>query len=260
MTLSGDGGDELFMGYGFYHWAKRMNNPVYNMLRVPIGKLLSMHPSSRIKRAAHHFESVAADKSMSHIFSQEIYYYSNKEIDAVFLPKNSAIQFSEPQFKDGFERKLNSQERQALFDIRYYLKDDLLCKVDRSTMQYSLETRVPLLDYRIVEFALNLDHTLKIKNGTSKYLLKKILFNYVPQSMFNRPKWGFGIPLDKWLAGDLSYLMDTYASSSVCEKYGLVDGSKVQKYVAEFKAGRTYYYNRIWQVIVLHATLEQLGL
>ncbi|MFN5317749.1 MAG: asparagine synthase (glutamine-hydrolyzing) [Bacteroidia bacterium] len=260
MTLSGDGGDELFMGYGFYNWAKRMNHPLVKILRSPIGAFLSRHPSSRVKRAAHHFEKVADEKSMSHIFSQEIYYYSNNEIERIFLPQNNPHLFKEPQFNNRFSRHLNPQEQQALFDIRYYLKDDLLCKVDRSTMQYSLETRVPLLDYRIVEFALNLDPSLKIKDGASKYLLKKILFNYVPKSMFNRPKWGFGIPLDKWLAGDLSYLMDTYASSSVCEKYGLVDGSKIQTYVAEFKSGRTYYYNRIWQIIMLHATLEQLDL
>ena len=83
-----------------------------------------------------------------------------------------------------------------------YLKDDLLVKVDRATMQHSLETRVPLLDYRIVEFALNLDENLKIKGNVSKYLLKELLYDYVPKSYFDRPKRGFSIPMHIWLRHD----------------------------------------------------------
>jgi asparagine synthase (glutamine-hydrolysing) len=140
------------------------------------------------------------------------------------------------------------------------LKDDLLTKVDRATMQFSLETRVPLLDYRIVSFALNLDPALKMKDGKSKYLLRKILFKYVPETLFDRPKWGFSIPLERWMENELSYLIDQYASREMCEKHGIIEFNRFNKYIQEFKSGRTYMYNRIWQVIVLHKLLERVNL
>jgi asparagine synthase (glutamine-hydrolysing) len=127
-------------------------------------------------------------------------------------------------------------------------------------MQFSLETRVPLLDYRIVSFALNLDPALKMKDGKSKYLLRKILYQYVPQSMFERPKWGFSIPLERWMENELSYLTDLYASKEMCEKHGIIEFERFKKYIQEFKAGRTYLYNRIWQVVVLHKLLERIQL
>ncbi len=254
MTLSGDGGDELFLGYGSYTWAKRMANPIVKALRSPIFSLLASSKNNKYRRAADHFQK--SNYPLSHIFSQELYYFSESEI-ALLLGKtnfNSVIVES----IEGLARKLKPEEEQAFFDLRYYLKDDLLTKVDRATMQYSLETRVPLIDYRIVEFALNLDPSLKIKNGTSKYLLKQVLYDYVPESLFNRPKWGFSIPLDKWLSRDLNYLIEQYTSKEMCEKYGLINYEILNKYRIGFKSGRTYYYNRLWQIIVLHRHLEKL--
>jgi asparagine synthase (glutamine-hydrolysing) len=171
-----------------------------------------------------------------------------------------AYSFDEAAHDASMARKLSAREQQALFDVRHYLKDDLLCKVDRATMQFSLETRVPLLDYRIVEFALNLDESLKVRNGTSKYLLKKVLYQYVPEEMFARPKWGFSIPLDRWMRNDLSFLIDRYASQKACEAFGLIKYTSLKKYIDEYRSGTTYYYNRIWQVIVLHRLLDRIEL
>ena len=261
MTLSGDGGDELFMGYGSYTWAHRMSNPVIRMLRKPIGSLLEKHPSSRIKRISNHFKFEDSAKLRSHIFSQEIYYYSRAEIGHL-LKSTSPVTYSfdEATYDASLARKLSAREQQALFDVRHYLKDDLLCKVDRATMQFSLETRVPLLDYRIVEFALNLDESLKIRNGTSKYLLKQVLYKYVPDHLFSRPKWGFSIPLDRWMQKELSFLIDRYASQQACDTFGVIDYMQLKKYVTASRNGTTYYYNRIWQVIVLHRLLERIQL
>lgn len=261
MTLSGDGGDELFLGYGSYAWAKRMSNPLVRILRKPIGTMLDMHPSSRIKRIANHFKFKDSANLRSHIFSQEIYYYSRPEISQLLTNVEGAhYSFDESTYDSRLARKLSSREQQALFDIRHYLKDDLLCKVDRATMQFSLETRVPLLDYRIVEFALNLDESLKIKNGDAKYLLKRVLNKYVPGYLFSRPKWGFGIPLDHWLQKELSFLIDRYASREACDRFGLIDYLQVAKYVNAYRNGTTYFYNRIWQIIVLHRLLERINL
>ncbi len=261
MTLSGDGGDELFLGYGSYLWAARMSNPFIRTFRKPIGWLLSKHPDNRFKRAANHFKFEDADRLRSHIFSQEIYYYASTELDALLKPAfRGGFSFHEGKFQEKLKRNLNVSEQQALFDLRFYLKDDLLTKVDRATMQFSLETRVPLLDYRIVSFALNLDPALKMKDGKSKYLLRKILFKYVPETLFDRPKWGFSIPLERWMENELSYLIDQYASREMCEKHGIIEFNRFSKYIQEFKSGRTYMYNRIWQVIVLHKLLDRVNL
>jgi asparagine synthase (glutamine-hydrolysing) len=218
--------------------------------------VLSSLNDNRYRRAAFHFQKSA--HPLRHIFSQEIYYFNEAEVSRLLIgAKNKTVV---EETIAGLKRKLSPEEEQAFFDMRYYLKDDLLTKVDRATMQFSLETRVPLLDYRIVEFALNLDKSLKNKDGVSKYLLKEVLYDYVPKSFFDRPKWGFSIPLDKWLTTDLNYLIDQYTNKEICEKYGLIRFEELDKYRQEFKKGRTYLYNRLWQIIILHRHLEHTGI
>jgi asparagine synthase (glutamine-hydrolysing) len=129
--------------------------------------------------------------------------------------------------------------------------------VDRASMQFSLETRVPLLDYELVQFAYNVDASLKIHNGTMKYLLKKVLYNYVPKAIFDRPKWGFSIPLGKWLQTDLKYLVDTYTSKQIIEKYNIVQYQQVHQLKLQYSNGVNYLYNRLWLIIVLHWWLEE---
>ncbi len=157
----------------------------------------------------------------------------------------------------GLNRTLLPEEEQAMFDINYYLKDDLLVKVDRATMYHSLETRVPLLDYRIVEFAVNLSTDLKIKNGEQKYLLKQVLYDYVPQEFFKRPKWGFSIPLVNWLRGDLKFLIEEYLSEKIIRKHNIVKYENVFALKKQFLNNKVdYLYNRLWLLIVLHQWLE----
>ncbi|HYE75262.1 MAG TPA: asparagine synthase (glutamine-hydrolyzing), partial [Blastocatellia bacterium] len=191
MTLSGDGGDELFFGYGTYLWIRRLNNFLLKANRKLIATVLS-RMNSRYKRAAHLFRFSPSDDLRSHVFSQEQYFFRAAEVGDILNPefRTGKISFPHPKLA----RELNDIEGQAFFDLQYYLKDDLLVKVDRASMKYSLETRVPLLDYRIVEFALNVSPDLKLHNGTMKYLLKEVLYDYVPREMFDRPKWGFTIP------------------------------------------------------------------
>ena len=258
MTLSGDGGDELFLGYGSYRWAERMSKTWVKVLRKPIYELLNRTGDSRRQRVAGHFKYGDFQRIRAHIFSQEIYYFSEGEISELMIDPSNASTIS--GIHPELPRKLSPAESQALFDLGHYLKDDLLAKVDRSTMQFSLETRVPLLDYRIVEFALNVSADLKFRNGNSKYLLKQVLYDYVHKELFDRPKWGFSIPLDKWLRSDLSYLIDKYLNEQTCNEYGIVDYRILSKYVEEFKAGKDFLYNRLWQVIVLHKHLERTGI
>lgn len=255
MTLSGDGGDELFMGYGAYQWARRLNNPLLKLLRKPIALALRQ-TNDRNKRAAGVIDYTDETRIKSHIFSQEQYFFSEPELDALLTPAYSSdLLFNE---KSGnLKRKLSVEEEQALFDLKYYLKDDLLVKVDIASMQYSLENRTPFLDYRVVEFALNLSQNLKLKEGTAKYLLKEVLYDYVPRALFQRPKWGFSIPLAKWLKTDLHYLIDRYLSPALLQKHGIVSPDKVKDLIHKFESGSSYLYNRLWALILLHKWMEE---
>ena len=197
MALSGDGGDELFMGYGAYHWAKRFENPLILHGRHLIASLLRMKGDGHSKRAANVFDFGNEANMFAHIFSQEQNLFSAAEIKdltgQVFLDP-----FDTNTFKK-MPRHLNNAEKQAFFDLTNYLKDDLLVKVDRASMRYGLEVRVPFLDYRLVEYSLNIDPALKSKNGVLKYIIKKMMERYYPKELIYRKKWGFSIPLEKWL-------------------------------------------------------------
>jgi asparagine synthase (glutamine-hydrolysing) len=249
MTLSGDGGDELFHGYGSYNWAARMSNPLINILGYPISKILGFG-NDRYKRIAKVINHRGAEIK-SHIFSQEQCMFSRFEINSL-LVDNSNSNFTHLNQDLVSSRSLSAPEEQALFDIDFYLKDDLLTKVDKASMRYSLETRVPLLDHEVVEFALNLDPSLKAKNGTQKYLLKEVLYDLVPKQIFDRPKWGFSIPLDKWLRTDLGFLIAEHLNQVNIEKIGIVKWSEVNSLLAKFRSGQSHLYNRIWLLILLH--------
>lgn len=250
MTLSGDGGDELFLGYGTYKWARRMDTPMFKLFGKPISKALSMG-NNRMKRVAELIDTSDTNRLKSHIFSQEQYLFANREISSVI--KSNV--FQELQFNEkrpSLHRKIISMEEQALFDLKFYLPDDLLVKVDRASMQYALETRVPLLDYRLVEFAINIDPDLKYHNGESKYILKHLLYDYVPKSYFNRPKWGFGVPLAKWMQSDLKQ----YVEDLLFLDNDVINKAEIEKLYNRFKNGETFLYNRLWLITRLNEFLK----
>ncbi len=254
VALSGDGGDELFQGYGSYQWAKRLAVPYWQLLKAPVyagSRILN----SKYQRIGNMFAYPDKRNIISHIFSQEQYYFSEQELQKLLV--NPLFNFSQINAVPTFARTLSAAEQQSFWDFNHYLKDDLLVKVDRASMQYSLETRVPLLDYRLVTFAYNLDEQLKIKNGCMKYLLKQVLYDYVPAKIFERPKWGFSIPLAKWLKKDLKYLLERYTSAEVINQYNLVNADYVSNLKKQYLNGTDYLYNRLWLIIVLHWWLEE---
>ncbi len=119
-------------------------------------------------------------------------------------------------------------------------------------MHHSLEIRVPLLDHRIVEFSLNLNREFKHKGNITKHLLKQVLYDHVPKKIFDRPKWGFSVPLIKWLKTDLSYLIKDHLDKDSVEKCGLVKYEVVDQLKNRFQNGDDYLYNRIWTLVLLH--------
>lgn len=250
VALSGDGGDEQFMGYGMYQWAKRLAHPFAKAGKGLIKTALGMG-NLRMQRAASLFDYSDQSQLQTHIFSQEQYLFSEKELTKLLKPQFQAslnLSLNEQHL----HRELSPQEAQALFDLQHYLKDDLLVKVDIASMDNSLEVRVPLLDHRLVEFSLNLDESLKLKGKTAKHLLKEVLYDYVPPALFDRPKWGFSIPLIKWLSTDLRYLIEEYLSKQLIEAVGLVNYAYVKDLKTAFFAGKAYLYNRLWVLVLLH--------
>lgn len=255
VTLSGDGGDELFWGYGSYLWTQRLQHPFFKAAS-PLISAAAQFGNSRYKRAGKMFESFPAGHFKSHVFSQDQHLFSEKDLSRLLVEPASGSDAFNGSYTG---RALSAVEQMSFWDIENYLKDDLLVKVDRASMQYSLETRVPLLDYRLVEFALNLSPDLKIsKDGTMKYLLKEVLYDHVPKALLERPKWGFSIPLVKWLKTELSWLIDTYCAKDVIEQAGIVHYKEVERLVKLYRGGKhDYLYNRIWALVVVHWFLHE---
>lgn len=252
VALSGDGGDELFWGYGSYRWAERLENFFVKILRSPLFYLLNQG-NSRYRRASWLFDFDANHHIQAHIFSQEQYLFSIKELNNIGIKPNMNDIFLLPEKINN--RKLSPAERQSLFDLLYYLPDDLLVKVDRASMAMSLETRVPFLDYRIISFALRLSPKLKYRNNQTKYILKRVLYQFLPEELFSRPKKGFSIPLRQWMRNDLyEYVLDQINGQELKELLGVsVQNIKAFK---RWLMGDDLYYNRVWQLVILSQFLK----
>lgn len=234
MALSGDGGDELFMGYGAYNWAERLNTFPFWTGRRAIAKVLRMRGGNRNNRAANVFDAPSKSGLPAHIFSQEQNLFTQREIERI-----TEAAFTDPYKLPDLKRNLTPSEAQAFFDLTNYLKDDLLVKVDRSSMRYGLEVRVPFIDHRLVQYALNIDPALKTKNGETKYPIKKIMEQYYPNQLIYRKKWGFSIPLEKWLRNSTEFEA-TPISAALTSKYKTLEN----QYSSNIEFG--YLYNRIY--------------
>ncbi len=254
MTLSGDGGDEQFFGYGMYNWANRLKNPFLHSFRKPLKTILSQSKKNRNKRVAQMFNYKENNELKDHIFSVEQYFFSDKDLHSILRPQLYR-KIKAQRYKT--DRTLTYKEEQALYDIDNYLKDDLLVKVDRASMNFSLENRVPLLDHRVIEFSLNVHPKLKFQKKESKYLLKQVLYEYLPPSLFDRPKWGFALPIELWLSTDFKYILDKYVNPHILDKYHMFVDEEILKIKSKYLSGESYLFNKLWQVIILHQWFEQ---
>ena len=250
VALTGDGGDELFQGYGAYQWADRLESSIWRTARKPAKFIFDTIGKTRFQKISHLLEDVPRDQQASHIYSQEQGLFSQAEIMAMLVDRSSFVHFK--PMSNGKFQALRPSERQALFDLRCYLKDDLLVKVDRSSMFHALECRCPLLDYRVVEFAFGLPYNLKVRDGKTKWILREILKEYFPAHFFDRPKRGFSIPLAQWMKGELRFLVDDFLNDKVIDDVGIVRRDVVKDLVSRFQRGDNYLYTRLWALIVMH--------
>lgn len=255
VALTGDGGDELFLGYGTYSWAHRLANPLVRLIQSPLATALNKLGDNKYKRISHVLERVDKDLLRSHIFSQEQYFFSDSEIRHQLLVDPigyDTFRYNDCDFGDHY---LSEEELQSIFDLNHYLKDDLLVKIDRSSMLQSLECRCPLLDTDIIRFVLNAPLQIKKRNGVNKWILKEILKEYLPDTLIYRAKWGFSIPLSQWLRNELSYLM-RYLDEEALQETGLFNLDFVRDLVKRFNHGEDYLYNRIWALIIVQRFLK----
>ncbi len=230
VVLSGDGGDEFFCGYNAYDKVAQaqkldfLGGLVYRTCNLPGIKkadLLSKMPF-KVKIIAGN-----RDKETKTQFGTSNY------LNAAYnMVKGDSIPILY-QIETGYQEK-NWQERRMLLDMDTYLPGDILCKVDRASMKYSLESRCPILDKDVMEFSYRLPHEFKYGNKVKKRILKDIAYDYIPRGLLDRPKVGFGVPLDKWLRGPLKEQLLARADRDFLIKQDIFDADFLTKMMADY--------------------------
>lgn len=252
VALSGDGGDELFLGYTWYSRYNQLKN-IYKYSNAPMRYLaasLMKKMGKKYSKGAALLESEDEKKLMLHLISQEQQMFSEKQICQLF---NTAYthQTLSTDWENIDALPIDNKEKISLFDINNYLANNLMYKMDIASMANGLEVRLPFLDYRLVEFSINLPTELKINGSMHKFLMKKDLERYLPHHLIYRKKWGFPAPIASWLSGNLAYLItDVLLDKNKITQQGIFSYSFIENMVQEFKAGNHYHGKKIWSLIV----------
>jgi asparagine synthase (glutamine-hydrolysing) len=261
VSLSGDGGDELFAGYPRYAvadslWRRiRWMPPVVRHGVATVGSALTAQRSrlatgdSRLARIA----EVLRAPSSEAIYRRYVSHWKR--------PEEVVIGGHElPTALSSGERRLPMAEfthRMMALDTVTYLPDDILTKVDRASMAVSLEARVPLLDHRVVEFAWRLPLSMKTRNQQTKWALRQVLYRYVPRELIERPKMGFAVPLDAWLRGPLREWAEALLAPRRLRDEGLLDAERVGAVWRESVDGRPGHARELWSVLMFQAWQER---
>lgn len=272
VCLSGDAGDELFCGYNRYilsHslWEKIEVIPLF-LRRLLASGILSISPNAwnqifsfapskyktgNIGHKLHKGANLLDVKSFDEIYSHFVSHWHNSSELVIGAGDSSNYFFQKlPAFDE-----LDFISQMMALDSTAYLPDDILVKVDRAAMAVSLETRIPLLDHRVIEYAWKLPHSMKLKNGKSKWILRKILDKYVPSRLIDRPKMGFGVPIDSWLRGPLREWAEALIDEIRLNNEGFLNPSLIKKKWEEHLSGKRNWQYAIWNVLMFQAWLEK---
>lgn len=252
VALSGDAGDESFIGYHRYNWVNYMNK-IYKLpkpLRLFAASTLNILPNYKLKTVGR----VIKNSNVNNAYLSTMYGPIPSWIENEF---SSHSDFDELKYL--FHNSKNIYERISDFDIKTYLNWEINTKVDRASMAYSLEVRAPLQDYRIVEFARSLPTDYKYHKGTMKHLLKELLYEYVPKPIFERPKAGFTMPFKEWFKNDLKeFVLDELNDEGLSIIPG-INKVKIKKMINQHMSGKWNHYPLIWRLLVLKQWLELNG-
>jgi asparagine synthase (glutamine-hydrolysing) len=263
VALSGDGGDELWAGYARHRverWesaARRWLGPSASTL---VGRVAGRHASSfKGSRALGHLALSPADAcARKHAYGL----FEGGTRDTLYSRDFQAQVKGADPF-EGFRAIYNScpspdpLDRALYLDVKTYLVDDILMKVDKMSMAVSLEARVPLLDHKLLEFAATIPTSLKLKRGRSKYLLRRLLERRIPKSIVDRPKHGFDAPVARWLRGPLEPLVDDLLNDGRLRNRGLFDSSAVARLWSEHRTGTHDHRHRLWNLVMLELWFRQ---
>ncbi len=275
VSLSGDGGDELFGGYTRYFWGERIWKRIGwlpQALRVWLATACTKVSSDSWKIIFEKLSPVLpaqinqrqpADKlqKLAEILSFESPEVMYQGLVSLWkTPGSLALGAREPltALTDHrqWARLPHFLQRMMYLDAISYLPDDILVKVDRASMGVSLESRVPMLDHRVVEFAWRLPLSMKIRNGQGKWLLRKVLYKYVPRELIERPKMGFGIPIDTWLRKPLRDWAENLLDEGKLRLEGFFNSKPIREKWEEHLSGKRNWQYYLWVVLMFQAWLE----
>jgi len=261
VTLSGDGGDELFGGYDRYLQDPRVaaiDRYAPPAIRRVAGLVASRLPQgARGKRFLRHIASSTRGRYVDAVG------FFNADDKASLYSSGLRASLSpvdpEQRVLTVFDRyaDLPWASQMMRFDIETYLPEDILTKVDRTSMAHSIESRVPLLDNDVIDFALTLPASMKIRNGRRKHVLKEVAARYLPAGLIDRRKQGFGVPLDVWFRGSLRELFSDTLLSARSLARGYFEPSYLRQLLHEHVSGRRDHALRLWQLVVLERWHQQ---
>lgn len=275
VSLSGDGGDELFGGYNRYFlgrslwrragWLPRgvrgamaaaidsVPPASWNVLLAPFVRLLPRHlryanPGDKLHKLA----EILAARDGDEIYRGLVSHWK--------APSSIVLAGREPAtaLTDRSRQAALSDftQRMMYLDLVSYLPDDILVKVDRAAMGVSLETRVPMLDHEFVEFAWRVPLHMKLRDGQGKWLLRQVLYRHVPRELVDRPKMGFGVPIDAWLRGPLRGWAEDLLDETRLKREGYLDPLPIRTRWYEHLSGRRNWQYHLWDVLMFQSWLE----
>lgn len=259
VALTGEGADELFSGYANYRKRvreERITGPLggsLSPLRALVPHMPALWRKDRIVKA------IGLPQSQRYATIPNLFDRSTHPAlfsDALLAAQHTHI----ADYAEAFFDRCNATsylEKIMNVDMRLWLPDDLLTKVDRATMAYSLEARVPYLDHKFIEFVAQLNPNLKQNGKATKYLLKKLAEKYLPHDIIYRPKQGFVMPLTQWLEGGLKPRMEHALSASGLARRGLFREGALARVLDEHKRGRSNHAGRLWALTVLELWFER---
>jgi len=261
VALSADAGDEIFAGYNRYDYISRFGKKIQT-IPAPFRKLSArvmenissdMIPFLREKRNFHSrydkLKNLLNDPSPSELLKNLTQVFAQNEVNRLFTEPVAALSTAHTSNELRMEY-FDALSYMMAVDYQTYMVDDILQKVDRATMSISLEGREPFLDQDIIKWAAQLPSDYKYYKGQKKYILKQIVFKYIPKEIMERPKMGFAIPLERWLSKELKPLVLEYISPQKMSDHGIFNSPEVEKLCKDFFNGRTEKFLKIWHLLM----------